>query len=72
MPRKPAGPVEVLKDREILSMNQAAKLVGIHKSIIKAGLETGEIPARFIGNRWRIYKQDVIDWIRAGNQPVNL
>lgn len=64
MPRKATK----VKDKEILSLNEAAAFIHRAKGVVKSGLESGELHGRFIGNSWSIYKQDLIEWIRAGNQ----
>ncbi|MBW2084410.1 MAG: helix-turn-helix domain-containing protein [Deltaproteobacteria bacterium] len=34
-------------------------------------LTSGEIPCKHFNRGWRIYKQDVIGWVRNGKQEVN-
>jgi hypothetical protein len=60
---------ESFKDKEILSLNNSAKFIGINKQTLSAKLKSGEIAGRFIGNSWHVYKQDLIDWVRSGNKP---
>lgn len=57
-----------IKDKDILSMNEAARFIHVDKGYLKVALESGEIPGRLIGKQWRIFKQDLIDWVRSGNQ----
>jgi hypothetical protein len=64
MPRK----TTTFKDKEILSLNEAAAFIHKGKGSIKDCLVSGQIPGRYLGNSWRIYKQDLIEWIRSGNQ----
>jgi hypothetical protein len=66
MPHK----ITTFKDKEILSLNEAAAFIHKGKGAIKDGLVSGQIPGRYLGNSWRIYKQDLIEWIRSGNQQL--
>jgi excisionase family DNA binding protein len=63
---------KIVKDKEMLSLNEAAAFIHKGKSAVKIALESGELPGRHLGNSWRIYKQDLIDWIRAGNQQAKV
>lgn len=57
-----------LKDKEFLTLNEAAAFVHRAKTFVRSGLESGRLRGNRIGNRWSIWKQDLIDWIRTYNE----
>jgi hypothetical protein len=64
MPRK----AELYKDKDILSLNESALYIGVDKKLLSSELKNGHIPGRQVGKCWHIYKYDLIDWVRKGNQ----
>jgi hypothetical protein len=54
---------------EIMSLHQAQKFLKLRYETVKELFETGVIPARPFGiNRWKVFKGDLISYIRQGNQ----
>ena len=55
-PKKTLEPVTELK-RLYYSMEEAAEVLGVHRSTIKNRIKAGEIDAVQIGRQWRIPKE---------------
>jgi len=52
--------------REILTIEQAAELLGVSVKTFNKVLHTEGIPGRKIGREWKFSRQALIDWIGAG------
>src|SRR5262245_11864463 len=52
-----------------LSMEEAAKYVGLGKTVLYALAREGKIPANKIGKKWVFEKTQLDSWIRA-SQPI--
>lgn len=53
-------------DREILTIEQAAELLGVSVKTFNKVLHSQSIPARKIGREWKFSRQALIDWVGAG------
>jgi len=53
-------------DREILTIEEAAQLLGVSVKTFNKVLHGQSIPARKIGREWKFSRQALIDWIGAG------
>ena len=53
-------------DREILTIEQAAELLGVSVKTFNKVLHSQSIPARKIGREWKFSRQALIDWVGSG------
>ncbi|MEW6072887.1 MAG: helix-turn-helix domain-containing protein [Planctomycetota bacterium] len=53
-------------DREILTIDEAAALLGVSIKTFNKVLHTQSIPARKIGREWKFSRQALIEWIGSG------
>jgi excisionase family DNA binding protein len=54
--------------REIFSLDGVRKFLHISPNTAKELAESGAIPGRRIGKNWKFYREDIIEWVRIGNQ----
>ena len=52
--------------REVLTIEEAAELLGISVKTFNKVLHTEGIPGRKIGREWKFSRQALIDWVGAG------
>jgi excisionase family DNA binding protein len=52
---------------EVLTLEQAAALLHADVDAVAALAESGELPARRIGQAWRFYRQAILDWLAGGH-----
>ncbi len=52
--------------KEVMSVPDLQKFLRLGKIKVLNLLETGQIPGRKIGTRWRVYREDAINWLRTG------
>jgi excisionase family DNA binding protein len=50
---------------EVLTLEQLAELLQVHVEKARELAESGEVPARRIGDEWRFSRQAVLDWLRG-------
>ena len=53
-------------DRDIMTIEEAAQLLGVSVKTFNKVLHTQSIPARKIGREWKFSRQALIDWIGGG------
>ncbi|MFT5291702.1 MAG: excisionase family DNA binding protein [Planctomycetota bacterium] len=53
-------------DRDILNLEEAAKLLGVSVKTFNKVLHSESIPARKIGREWKFSRQALIDWVGDG------
>ena len=53
-------------DREIMTIEEAAQLLGVSVKTFNKVLHSQNIPARKIGREWKFSRQALIDWIGTG------
>ena len=53
-------------DPEIMTIDQAAQLLGVSVKTFNKVLHTQSIPARKIGREWKFSRRALIDWIGDG------
>ena len=51
---------------EVLTIEQAAELLGVSVKTFNKVLHTESIPGRKIGREWKFSRQALIEWIGAG------
>jgi excisionase family DNA binding protein len=49
----------------ILTLDEAAELLRLDRSVLLAAAESGQIPGRQIGNQWRFSRAALLDWLNA-------
>jgi acetyl-CoA synthetase len=54
-------------DESILTIEEAASFLKVSKSTLYKLLESGRVPAKKIGRRWRFSRADLEDWLRNPN-----
>ena len=52
--------------REVLTIEQAAELLGVSVKTFNKVLHSEGLPGRKIGREWKFSRQALIDWIGAG------
>ncbi len=52
--------------KEILSLQELCKFLRIGPNKVIPLLESGAIPGRKMGTRWRIHREEAINWLRTG------
>lgn len=52
---------------DILSPQAVAYILGIGKNLTLRLLQNGEIPAKKVGNKWRILKSDLITYLQTSS-----
>ena len=53
-------------DREIMTIEEAAALLGVSVKTFNKVLHTQSLPARKIGREWKFSRRALIDWIGSG------
>lgn len=53
-------------DREIMTLEEAAALLGVSVKTFNKVLHTQSIPARKIGREWKFSRRALIEWIGSG------
>ena len=53
-------------DREILTIDEAAELLGVSVKTFNKVLHTQSIPARKVGREWKFSRRALIDWVGSG------
>lgn len=57
-----ARPVQVVEQPdEVLTVDQAAKLLGFSTDRVYTALRDGELPGLRVGNKWRLSKRALLD-----------
>lgn len=54
---------------ETLDIDEAAKLLRMHKTTLAEKAASGEIPGAKASKRWVFIKLDLLDWLRAKYVP---
>jgi len=55
-------------DKDIMTINEAAKYLRMHPQTLRDKASTGEIPGKKIAKRWLFSKCKLQEWFRAENQ----
>jgi excisionase family DNA binding protein len=50
----------------IITADEAAALLGIHRQSLYEAAGRGEIPCRRVGRRYIFVREHLIEWLRAG------
>lgn len=53
-------------NKDILTIEEAAELLGVSVKTFNKVLHTENLPARKIGREWKFSRQALIDWVAAG------
>jgi len=53
-------------DREIMTIEQAAELLGVSVKTFNKVLHSQSIPARKIGREWKFSRTALIEWVGSG------
>jgi excisionase family DNA binding protein len=62
-------PAEALAERRlVVSINEAAERLGVHRETIRRALVRGELPAQRIGDLWLIPRR-ALEALEAGRDP---
>ena len=51
--------------KEVLSADEAAELLGVHVGTVREMARKGEIPARKVGRDWRFVRSALIRWLQG-------
>ena len=55
--------------REVLNVDQAAEFLGFSAYTVREKARSGEIPGRKVGREWRFSREQLLEWLRAGETP---
>ena len=55
---------------EILTVLEAAQLLRVAPTAVEARIDDGGIPARRLGNEWRISRVALMEWLSQGDITV--
>ena len=53
-------------DREIMTLEEAAELLGVSVKTFNKVLHSESIPARKVGREWKFSRRALIEWIGSG------
>jgi excisionase family DNA binding protein len=53
-----------MRDEGLLTVEDAAKKVKVHPETIRGWIRSGELPAVDIGGKYRIYPEDLDDFLK--------
>lgn len=56
----------IRKNDELLSINQASKLINLSVATIYSKVSRNEIPVNKVGKKLYFYRSELEDWIRSG------
>ncbi|MGD9694803.1 MAG: helix-turn-helix domain-containing protein [Thermoleophilia bacterium] len=56
-------------EREVLDLSEAAALLRVDEAVIRAAAEAGEIPARRLGDQWRLSRRALLAWLGGTAAP---
>jgi excisionase family DNA binding protein len=56
--------------REVLNVDQAAEFLGFSAYTVREKARSGEIPGRKVGREWRFSRDQLLEWLRAGETPT--
>ncbi len=54
---------------EVLTLEEAAQLLRAETGDVLALIDAGELPARRLGDSWRLSRTAVLAWLRGDNRP---
>jgi excisionase family DNA binding protein len=57
----------VTETKEILNIEEAARLLGVSVKTFNKVLHAERIPARKIGREWKFSRQALVDWVGNGS-----
>ncbi len=60
------GRMSATGDRDILTIEEAAALLGVSVKTFNKVLHTEDIPARKIGREWKFSRRALIEWVGQG------
>jgi excisionase family DNA binding protein len=63
---RPEGSEAAETRREVLTIEEAAELLGVSVKTFNKVLHSENIPGRKIGREWKFSRQALIEWIGAG------
>lgn len=50
-------------DTELLDLNQAAELLGVHTETVKRHARAGSMPAAKVAGKWRFVRSQLLAWV---------
>jgi excisionase family DNA binding protein len=53
----------VEKDPDVLTVDEAAALLGVHVRSVYASLKLGRLPGRKVGRSWRLHRGAILEWL---------
>lgn len=54
----------------LITADEAAELLGIHRTTLYDGARRGEIPCRRVGRRFVFVREALLAWLRQDSAPV--
>lgn len=67
---RPPGTATPEPAGEVLTLEEAAGLLRAGPGDVLALIEAGELPARRLGQHWRLSRTAVLAWLRGGGRPL--
>lgn len=69
LPAAPRGsstrPQAMLGEKLTLSLDEAAALSGVPRSMLRTAIQSGELQARKIGRGWKVRRKELERWVKA-------
>lgn len=56
------------EQKDIMTIEEAAKYLGIGKLSLYKLVNTGKVPGRMVLNKWRFEREQLREWIRSGGK----
>jgi excisionase family DNA binding protein len=60
---------EVAAMNEVLTVEEVADLLKVHRTTVYRMLKSGELPAFKIGSDWRFNRVRIEEWLKSRTQP---
>jgi excisionase family DNA binding protein len=57
-----------MNEPEILTMEEAARFLKLHRRSVVKLLRSGSLPGRMVLNKWRFEKEQLAEWVRTGGK----
>jgi excisionase family DNA binding protein len=60
---------DVSRDPDVLTVDEAAEMLGVHVRTVYAELRAGRLPGRKVGRSWRLHRDGITAWLSRAEDP---
>jgi excisionase family DNA binding protein len=60
---------DVSRDPDVLTVDEAAEMLGVHVRTVYAELRAGRLPGRKVGRSWRLHRDGIATWLSSVEDP---